>query len=510
MKALLIYLLVTSVCTGVFYGCFRLLMRKETCFAFNRATLLLIVILPLAIPFLPSPGGWSWTGATIPETTFATRLNGYSTAPPLPVANSGISRTGVPEDRGAKERPVVRDRETVARAAEIVDVPVVLVTPVGIVFWVYLFGAGVSFFIFVVGMFRLFGWLRQARPRRENGAEVIVLPGMVSAASFGKYVVISDEDYANNREEILTHEQGHRQLGHVFDLTLLTVAQIVFWFNPVIYLIKRDLREIHEYQADDYALKRGVDARKYQMLIIRKSVGLQHFALATYFNNTYCQTKKRIAMMNTMRKNGRIYWKSLVYLPVAALALMSFGMAGNSDAAGSLTVPEGWIKAGTAPENYEMGVDPSAKKDGKNVAVIQSVEAFQSGVGKFGTLMQMCLPGQYAGKRVKMTADIKSENVTGWAGMWFRVDAKNSRNSLAFDNMQDRPIKGTTGWKQCQIVLDVPADAGKLAYGVLLDGEGKVWFGNVSFEIVGDSVPLTGMDMNPNIPESPENLDFSK
>lgn len=115
MKALLIYLLVTSVCTGVFYGCFRLLMWKETCFAFNRATLLLIVILPLTIPFLPSPGGWSWTGATIPETTFATRLNGYSTAPPLPVANSGISRTGVPEDRGAKERPVVRIGETVAR-----------------------------------------------------------------------------------------------------------------------------------------------------------------------------------------------------------------------------------------------------------------------------------------------------------------------------------------------------------------------------------------------------------
>lgn len=57
MKALLIYLLVTSVCTGVFYGCFRLLMWKETCFAFNRATLLLIVILPLTIPFLPSPAG---------------------------------------------------------------------------------------------------------------------------------------------------------------------------------------------------------------------------------------------------------------------------------------------------------------------------------------------------------------------------------------------------------------------------------------------------------------------
>ena len=95
MKALLIYLLVTSVCAGAFYGCFWLLMRRETCFAFNRITLLLIVILPLAIPFLPSPGGWSLSGATAPETTFEIRLNGYSTAPSLPVANPGISRTGV-------------------------------------------------------------------------------------------------------------------------------------------------------------------------------------------------------------------------------------------------------------------------------------------------------------------------------------------------------------------------------------------------------------------------------
>ena len=99
-----------------------------------------------------------------------------------------------------------------------------------------------------------------------------------------------------------------------------------------------------------------------------------------------------------------------------------------------------------------------------------------------------------------MDADIKSENVTGWAGMWFRIDAKNSRNSLAFDNMQDRPIKANYGLEaMSDRTLMLPADAG-VTYGVLLDGEGKVWFGNVSFEIVGDSVPLTGMDMNPNIP----------
>ena len=506
MKDFLIYLLVTTVCTGAFYGCFRLFMRKETCFAFNRITLLLIVILSLAIPFLPSPGGWNWLrGTTGAESGFETHFAASPAAGPETPPN-GTSANRVADESTEAVSPSALSPEKSTIPVGVAEIPVVLITPVGIVFWIYIFGAGISFFVFAAGVFRLFGWFRQARSRKENGAEVIVLPGMVSAASFGKYVVISDDDYTNNRDEILIHEQGHRQLGHVFDLTLLTVAQVVFWFNPVIYLIKRDMREIHEYQADDYALRRGVDARKYQMLIIRKGVGLQRFALATNFNNTYCQTKKRIAMMNTMKKNRRISWKSLVYLPVAALALMSFGMAGNDGAAGSLTVPQGWIKAGTAPANYRMGIDPSVKKDGKNVATIQSIK---TETGKFGTLMQMCLPGQYAGKRVKMTADIKSENVTDWAGMWFRVDTKDSRNSLAFDNMQDRPIKGTADWKKYEIVLDVPADAGALAYGVLLVGDGKVWFGDVSFEIVGDSTPLT--DMNNNvIPDTPVNLDFNE
>lgn len=96
-------------------------------------------------------------------------------------------------------------------------------------------------------------------------------------------MVISDEDYANNREEILTHEQGHRQLGHVFDLTLLTVGANRLLVQSGDLSDQAGLREIHEYQADDYALKRGVDARKYQMLIIRKSVGLPTFCTRNQF-----------------------------------------------------------------------------------------------------------------------------------------------------------------------------------------------------------------------------------
>ena len=244
-------------------------------------------------------------------------------------------------------------------------------------------------------------------------------------------------------------------------------------------------------------MKRSVDVRKFQMRIIGKSVGLQRFVFTINFNDSYCQTKTVVT----------ISWRSLVYLPVAALALMSFGMADNDGAAKSLTVPHGWIVAGTAPTNYRMGIDPSVKKDGKNVATIQAIEANQSGTGKFGTLSQVCLPGEYAGKRVRMTADIKSEILVGWAGMWFRVDGKGSRNFLAFDNMKNRPIKGTTDWEKYEIVLDVPSDARMVAYGVLLDGDGKVWLSNISFEIVDDSVPVTS---NMDLLAAPLNLDFSK
>jgi hypothetical protein len=64
---------------------------------------------------------------------------------------------------------------------------------------------------------------------------------------------------------------------------------------------------------------------------------------------------------------------------------------------------------------------------------------------------------------------------------------------LAFDNMQNRPIKGTTDWKQYESILDVPEEAANIAFGVLLSGAGKAWLNDVKFEIVGSQVPTTGL-----------------
>ena len=123
--------------------------------------------------------------------------------------------------------------------------------------------------------------------------------------------------------------------------------------------------------------------------------------------------------------------------------------------------------------------------------------------------MQNCLPDKFLGKRVRMTGYIKSENVTGWAGLWMRVDQKDSNKALSFDNMQDRAVKGTTEWTKYEIVLDVPLTATNLAYGALVSGGGTIWFDSISFEEVDESVPTTGEDQQKYMPvKEPSNLSF--
>lgn len=172
----------------------------------------------------------------------------------------------------------------------------------------------------------------------------------------------------------------------------------------------------------------------------------------------------------------------------------------------SFDLPKGWFKAGSEPAKYEMGLDKGAGQDGKNAATIQSVDQNISG---FGTLMQNYSPEKYAGKRVRMTGYMKSKDVAESAGFWFRVDTKDSKKPSNFDNMNNRPIKGTTDWKKYEIVLDVALDASNLAYGALISGTGQIWFDNIIFEIVDNSVPSTTMYGDKNqTPQAPVNLNF--
>lgn len=168
----------------------------------------------------------------------------------------------------------------------------------------------------------------------------------------------------------------------------------------------------------------------------------------------------------------------------------------------TMTVKD-WFLAGSHPHDYEHEFAENEVHDGKPVVVVRCVSESPSG---FGTLMQQCAADEFIGHRVRFSGWVRSRDVTGWAGLWLRVDGA-GRESLAFDNMQDRSVKGMTPWTHHDVVLDVADEATQLAYGVLLSGAGEIAVAEFKLEKVGSDVPTTGRKHRL---ERPSNLDFSE
>lgn len=149
--------------------------------------------------------------------------------------------------------------------------------------------------------------------------------------------------------------------------------------------------------------------------------------------------------------------------------------------------PGAFFLVGMDPKSYEMGEETAAPHPDLETRYLKSVATPKG----FGTMMANLPAADYRGKRCKLTAQVKAENVADWAGLWMRVDGPDNK-PLAFDNMQDRPIKGSHDWKNISVVLDVPEDAENIAYGVLMDGEGQVWTAGLKLEEAAPDTPLTG------------------
>ncbi|ARK32825.1 Transposon Tn10 TetD protein [Halalkalibacter krulwichiae] len=167
-------------------------------------------------------------------------------------------------------------------------------------------------------------------------------------------------------------------------------------------------------------------------------------------------------------------------------------------------IPKGWMPSGSNPNEYEIGVDTRKAHGGKASAIIRSKHESVHG---FATMMQMFKARKYREKRVRFSAFVKSDQVANWAGLWMRVDGE-ADEILAFDNMEGRPIKGTTSWSPYEVVLDIPEEASVINIGILLAGSGTVWLDSVEFEEVDDSVSVTSGDPLLVLPDEPTNLHF--
>ncbi|WP_240508056.1 hypothetical protein [Virgibacillus indicus] len=166
--------------------------------------------------------------------------------------------------------------------------------------------------------------------------------------------------------------------------------------------------------------------------------------------------------------------------------------------------PNGWIMTGESPFDYETGLDNSVVHSGNYSAYLKSKD---EKARSFATLMQQIKSDKYRGERVRFSAFVKSTDVKESAGLWMRVD-HSSGEVLAFDNMMNRPIKGTNEWNHLSVVLDIPIKSEVIAFGVLLNGSGQIWMDKLGFEVVDDSVPVTEQSPTEGLSNEPVNLNF--
>lgn len=150
---------------------------------------------------------------------------------------------------------------------------------------------------------------------------------------------------------------------------------------------------------------------------------------------------------------------------------------------------QGWVLTGTRPDAYEIRCDEVFT----DCAVpILRTRAFKSEPFGMGSLTHSEGAETWRGRRVEVRAELRGGAVDGWAGLWMRVDGPEGR-VLAFDNMQNRALRGTSSFKWYSVVLDVPLDAQKVTFGVLLHGPGAVFIRELVFEEVDVNVSSTDL-----------------
>lgn len=137
--------------------------------------------------------------------------------------------------------------------------------------------------------------------------------------SWLNYIVIREQDLKESGKEILLHELAHVKQRHSLDMILVNIAVVLLWFNPIIWLIKRELQQTHEYLADESVLLCGTNMKEYQMLLIKKSFGEYAYSVSNnFFQNSL---KKRIVMMLKVKSNKWSLTKCLLIVPIVALSL---------------------------------------------------------------------------------------------------------------------------------------------------------------------------------------------
>ena len=284
MTSFLLYIARAGLYLGLFYAFYLLVMRRTTFFRLNRTLLLAGSFLCLLLPLI--------------------RLR---TVKLLAVA-SDLTMVAASEPAEQALRAAFPWKE--------------------ILLALFVVGAIATLALYLVSAWKMGRLIRNGESLEREGCKLVLLDEDIPSFSWGRTVVMSRKDLEQN-PAIFTHELMHVRCLHSVDLLLFLPLQMLFWWNPLVWITREELRLLHEYEADERVIQKGIDATQYQLLLVRKAVGEHRFTLASGFQHS--KLKNRIAMMLKPTSSAWIRWSYLALLPVLAAFMFACNPAKNTE-----------------------------------------------------------------------------------------------------------------------------------------------------------------------------------
>ena len=294
MDGLILYIIKSTLYISVFQSFYLLALRKTTFFRLNRTIFIAGTLLALVLPLI--------------------RIQ-------MPAESTVVTPISIIESVLIADMELVPATIAGAKAAPKIDWYNLMIGTL------LIGGAVTSLIITTASYIRMSKVIRSGRSEIIEGTEVKIIEEEIASFSWGRHIVISRKDLEEN-PSILTHEKMHVGCGHSFDLMAYTIVTTLQWFNPLVWIARTELKMLHEYEADELTISKGIDATQYQLLLVKKAVGAKRFQLANGFNHS--KLKNRITMMHKNKTNRMM--KLVYFLCIPAFIGAMWCCAQNSKA----------------------------------------------------------------------------------------------------------------------------------------------------------------------------------
>lgn len=294
METFLFYILRASIAAAILFLCYKIFISRSTFHSLNRAVILSVFVVALILPFFT---------VELPENLFS-----------RPTETNTLDLSAFENVNVVSEMPIT------PIAAE----PKAEIPWQSILLSIYLSGVAFCLLRYLIGLLRIAKIIRTSRSvHLADGSSLYVSSQNIEPFSWMNYIVVGEKDFTADNKDIFKHEKAHVSHHHSLDLLFADVYCIAFWFNPFVWLLRKELRNVHEFQADAEVIKNRSDFREYQLLLIRHCVGEHKFSIANNFELNNLQKRIQMIMKTKSPKRAKWLYTSFIISIMMAVTVLS-------------------------------------------------------------------------------------------------------------------------------------------------------------------------------------------